>query len=417
MNIEQIVPITNAQGEVVEVSLKSLLLLRGTELQKLMFSLGFETRLQDPDFEQILSRMLERIPERFDKRQGSIIYDALAPVAVELTEALIQRELNRALSYACMSRGKWLDLRVGEHGVTRTMATKCIRYAYFYAQQDRSQYFDDIPIGSRYSIPNDYVNFVVSKKIADGVFEMICEEPGSQGNIHAIGQALLPVEYISGLALVELGEIIAPGEDEENDDMLYERYVRMITRPPFGGNRADYEEYFRLIDGVGPVRLFRAHPEKGHVTACFLDAAFLPPKDELVDRVQTMIDPIVNRGEGIGLAPMAHIVHVVPAEPVKIKIEAKVILIRGFTIGQVKSGIEDAVQNHLLELRENWANYVAKDSAQYIETIVRVAQVEAAILQVTGVADIVDTKINNLGQNLALSDLQVPIFDGVTVHA
>ena len=32
----------------------------------------------------ILERMLSRIPDKFDKREGSIIYDALAPAAIEL---------------------------------------------------------------------------------------------------------------------------------------------------------------------------------------------------------------------------------------------------------------------------------------------------------------------------------------------
>ncbi len=35
-------------------------------------------------FESIIKRMLSKIPSDMDKREGSIIYDALAPVALEL---------------------------------------------------------------------------------------------------------------------------------------------------------------------------------------------------------------------------------------------------------------------------------------------------------------------------------------------
>ena len=35
-------------------------------------------------YEDILQRMLDRIPDSMDKREGSIIFDALAPAAVEL---------------------------------------------------------------------------------------------------------------------------------------------------------------------------------------------------------------------------------------------------------------------------------------------------------------------------------------------
>ncbi|EQH03085.1 bacteriophage baseplate assembly J domain protein [Clostridioides difficile] len=40
-------------------------------------------------FENIIKRMLDSVPDTFDKREGSIIYNALAPVAIELTETYI----------------------------------------------------------------------------------------------------------------------------------------------------------------------------------------------------------------------------------------------------------------------------------------------------------------------------------------
>ena len=40
-------------------------------------------------FEAILERMLGRVDDSFDKREGSVIYDALAPAAVELQLSLI----------------------------------------------------------------------------------------------------------------------------------------------------------------------------------------------------------------------------------------------------------------------------------------------------------------------------------------
>jgi uncharacterized phage protein gp47/JayE len=36
------------------------------------------------DAEEILERMLNRVSDDKDKREGSIIYDALAPAAIEL---------------------------------------------------------------------------------------------------------------------------------------------------------------------------------------------------------------------------------------------------------------------------------------------------------------------------------------------
>ena len=43
-------------------------------------------------YQVILERMLARVPEEFDKREGSILYDALAPAAAELQMAYIGLE-------------------------------------------------------------------------------------------------------------------------------------------------------------------------------------------------------------------------------------------------------------------------------------------------------------------------------------
>ncbi|GAC41912.1 uncharacterized homolog of phage Mu protein gp47, partial [Paenibacillus popilliae ATCC 14706] len=49
-------------------------------------------------YEEILERCLERIPDDMDKREGSVIYTALAPAAAELAimYSLLQSEMDRA---------------------------------------------------------------------------------------------------------------------------------------------------------------------------------------------------------------------------------------------------------------------------------------------------------------------------------
>lgn len=52
-------------------------------------------------FETILNTMLARVPTSIDKREGSFIYDALAPTAVELQNMYIQSDyvLNETFAY------------------------------------------------------------------------------------------------------------------------------------------------------------------------------------------------------------------------------------------------------------------------------------------------------------------------------
>ena len=47
-------------------------------------------------YEKILNDMLDRVPDSLDKRQGSIIYNALAPAAVELQNMYILSQTQQA---------------------------------------------------------------------------------------------------------------------------------------------------------------------------------------------------------------------------------------------------------------------------------------------------------------------------------
>lgn len=415
MTLDQMITVIDNNGKAHEVTLRSLLFNRGTDVYKKMREWGFSIDFKDPFFEKILDRMLDRVPDSFDKREGSIIYDALSPAAVEFTEAYIELEGNRALSYASTSTGEWLDMRVGEHGVFRMQATKGTRECWFWADDAKTTPFDPVSIGSVYSVPNSATNFTITKKISTGLYEVQCAEYGTINNQIPAGTELLPVVYVAGLAVVELGAVIQPAIDKETDNALYERFVLYITRPPFGGNRSDYEEYFRKIEGVGYVRLYRADPEKGHVTAIILDADANPPNQTLVDKAQTLIDPIVNKGEGIGLAPMAHIVHVSGAAGVPMNINLKIVLTNSWTIGQVENTAKQAIEEYFLLLRKQWATYVALTSPLYIDCIVRMAQIEAAALGVDGIADITAATVNNQTQNITLARAAVPILGTFTI--
>ena len=51
-------------------------------------------------YEEILKRMLDRVPSGLDKREGSVIYDALAPAAV-LSCRLLILNMGRRLKSWC----------------------------------------------------------------------------------------------------------------------------------------------------------------------------------------------------------------------------------------------------------------------------------------------------------------------------
>ena len=85
--------------------------------------------LLDQTEENIMNRMLNKVPSDIDKSEGSFIWDAQAPVAFMLSEAALwaQELLRRGFASTVASdhpdiRSAELDLRTAEHGITRREA-------------------------------------------------------------------------------------------------------------------------------------------------------------------------------------------------------------------------------------------------------------------------------------------------------
>ena len=44
---------------------------------------------EENDFDMLMERMLENVSDELDKREGSVIYDAIAPAALELANMYV----------------------------------------------------------------------------------------------------------------------------------------------------------------------------------------------------------------------------------------------------------------------------------------------------------------------------------------
>lgn len=356
---------------------------------------------ENQTYDVILARMLARVPDDVDKREGSIIYDALAPAAAELAQMYTELDINYNLSFADTATGDELSQITAEFGVNREPATKAIREGKFY---DNANQLMDIPIGSRFSIED--VDYVATSKTNTGVFNMECETPGTIGN-QQFG-VMLPIDFINGLSRAVLGDIIVPGEDEESDDSLRERYYQTVNDPAFGGNISDYKQEINSIDGVGDTKVFPVWQGGGTVKCTIIGADWNPPSAALIDLVQTKVDPTVNSGKGYGTAPIGHKVTITGVTDLAVNVATTVTLEVGVTVGQVQGPIEDVINTYLLGLRKTWAT---QD-----QIIVRVAQIEAAILTVPGVVDINNTTLNGSPANITLSTEEIPALGTVVVN-
>lgn len=346
-------------------------------------------------YEAILQRMLDRIPNDKDKREGSIIYDALAPAAVELQLMYIELDTILKETFADTAQRDYLVRRAAERGIIPYEATCSILKGIFTPSTL------EIPIGSRFSC--NELNYVVTSKIQDGEYQLQCETFGISGNAN-FGN-LIPINYIQGLETAKLTDLLIPGEDEEDVTSLRSRYFSSFETKPYGGNKKDYIQKTNAISGVGATKVTPVWNGGGTVLLTILNSEYNKASSTLIKTVQDEIDPTQD-GTGLGIAPIGHIVTVQTVEEVQINVKATFGFEEGYSFNTLKTTIQDVINSYLLELRKNWANQN--------NTIVRISQIETKILQIEGIVDIQNTKINNSSSNLTLTEYQIPTMGGVS---
>ena len=343
---------------------------------------------EEKTYELLLKSLLKNVPSNIDKREGSIMYNALAPAAAEISQLYIELDWMLKQYFADTADREYLIRREADRGLSPKPASYAILKGVFDT---------DVPIGSRFSL--NAWNYVVVGKLEQEKFsyQLKCETAGSAGNKNF--GALIPLVYISGLSHAELVELLIPGEDEEETELFRERYIKSFSPKAFGGNRADYIEKINAIQGVGGCKVYRttnAAGEKigGHVRGVILSSEYTTASEELVFRVQEAIDPEECAGEGYGIAPIGHQVHISSVMAAIINVETVLSLEQGYQFEDVKGELEETLDSYFLELNRTWES---KNNL-----IVRISRIEADFLNVHGVEDIRDTKINGAEENLIL---------------
>ncbi len=342
-------------------------------------------------FDVIMERALARVPSFMDKREGSVIWDAIAPAAVELQNLYIQLDVILKETFADTASLFYLKKRAAERGMYQILATHAILKGEF------TPVTLDIPIGTRFSC--DKLNYIVTEKMEDGIYQMQCETAGTEGNRH-LG-ILIPIDYVDGMQTANLTELLIPAEDDEDVESFRKRYLASLDSQAYGGNIADYMEKVNELQGIGGVKITPVWNGGGTVKITFLDSTFDVPSEEMVQMVKDAADPYPHEGLGYGFAPIGHVVTVEGVEGTTVNIVTNLTYREGWNWTSAKPYITDAIEKYLLEIREQWA-----DSENLF---VRISQLESRILDCEAVIDIEGTTINGVSSNLFLQWNQVPV--------
>lgn len=352
-------------------------------------------------YEALMEKKLSHIDDRRDKRQGSLIFDALAPNAAETAQFYADLDLLADRSFADTAVGEDLTRRAAERGIRRKAAVKATFYGEF-LDADGAAY--PIAIGTRFAL-EDY-KYVVCAREADGRYILECETEGACGNEY-LGE-LLPLESMPDLAKAALTELRTDGEDAEGDEELRQRYFASFEADAFGGNIADYKRKVSAMQNVGGLKVYPAWKGGGTVRLVLIDQGRRKPTETELAELQREIDP-ESKGEGYGIAPIGHRVTVEGVTEVACRITVWLSAAEGTEKETILSEMQTRFQAYFEELRRNWAD------SDFLT--VRISHLEARALEINGVVDVSDCSINGGSGNLILGADEVPILEAVEVRA
>lgn len=392
-------------------------------------------------YESILARMLQKalsINSNLDTREGSLVWYGDAPAAVELQNLYIALDTVLNETFADTATRPYLILRAAERGLSPQPASPAI------LQMAITPTTLFLPLNTRFSIGE--LNYYVSADRGSGNYELTCETAGEAGNNYT--GTVIPIEYVDGLETCKITSVLVPGEDEEDTELFRQRYLNSLNAQAFGGNQIDYIEKVNAIPGVGGVKVYRAwngdlkpanmippkeaeawieglsgvpEPVKlwldtvyaaaknnmftvgGTVKLVVINSTFTVPSPTLVEQVQTAVDPLQNAGEGVGIAPIGHVVRVEGVQEETVDLGFALYYQRGWSWEDVSGYVMEAINGYFLELAQSWAD---QDEA----LVVRISQIESRLLGITGILDIANTTINEKAANHTLALDHIPVL-------
>jgi uncharacterized phage protein gp47/JayE len=345
---------------------------------------------EEMTYEVILQRMIDRVVAQdpnLDIREGSIIFNALAPAATELAIAYI--ELDNALqeSFVNTASREYLLIGCEQMGMDVSVfeATNGIHELRFNVE---------VPIGSRWNYDEHNYTVMEDMGITDDLYcyRAYCETSGTEpntmtGDLTPITDA--PVDLVTA----ELVRCLIEGKDETPDDDVRIAYYEYLNSTVTDGNVNQYERWCSEYDGIGNSKIFPLWKGANTVKVSILSESNRAASTELVKEFQEYLDPGA-KGMGDGVAPIGAFVTVGTAEEVPLNISATVTLKSGYTS---TDEIATALTDYFAD--------IAYDKMQ-----VSYMTIGATILGVEGVESINNLLVNGGTSDINLTDEQIPVL-------
>ena len=339
-------------------------------------------------YKNILKQQMDRVSDQVDKREGSVIMTALGPASWYLEGTYLDLQKMEENIYLPTAVGDALDLIAVAHGLERKKATQALRMGMFNLEIPLDSRFSTVTSGSDKAHVYRTLSLV---KVSEGnyLYQMQCETAGEVGNGY-IGR-LLAVSYVQGLTSAELGEIITAGTDMEKDDDFRDRILQRVRLPSTSGNKYDYYNWAMEVSGVGGTKVFPLADGPGTVKVVIADANMQAAGEALVKEVYDYIEE---------RRPIGATLTVKSAKEKSINVEAMVKLQNGVSLAEAQNRFQTSL-----------SVYMQRNAFQ--SDYVSLAQIGNLLLNVAGIEDYNNLKLNGLGGNIPLVDEEIAVVGAV----
>lgn len=372
-------------------------------------------QFQAMDFKYFINAALDRVPGNLDTREGSVMYDALAPAAYVMAEMSLNMANTVLNTFTQTASGEYLDYRAEERGLTREPATFAEVLVKITDENGKPMVAS---IGDRFaSIGVEPIYYTLTNlSNISGQATLRSETSGEVGNSY-IGQ-LLPISAISGFGNATITELTIPARDRETDDDLRNRLLTSNEVIEFGGNVADYIKFIVDMEDIAAVQIYPTWNGGGTVKAVILNNQFLAPSQTLIDQVKSAVDPSDSTGNGYGIAPIGHTVTVIAPTLRTINVSVVIDTTSTVTVEDVRQKVEQTIADYFNTVRETWGK-IGADNRTYTVTMYR-SQIIVALLKIDGVTNATDVKYDGSDADLTLTTNatteELPMLGKVTIN-
>lgn len=339
---------------------------------------------------EILKNMLSNVNDDYDKTEGGIFWDNLAPVSIEMEEIRDVLDYIFLNSFAETAEEEYLDYICKEVGVFRKQATKSKGSVIIKGIPNTI-----IPVGTKVA-SDTYIYLTTEEKTigANGEVEVKIESENT-GKIYNLPKNTIvnfPVTIPNLNAVTNPAETI-DGYDGETDNELRERYYFKVREPVTSGNIYHYKKWAMEVEGVGGVKVFPLWAGNGTVKLVVVNSAIEEADEALLKRVRDYLEEV---------RPIGATVTVKSAVSKEINVSGTVKISKNIDFEKVKAEFEENVNEYFKRVgfKQNYVSY---------------AQVGNMLLKIDGVNDYNDFKMNNNTVNITLEEEEIPKLKLITL--